>query len=654
MWDDDGNQVYEPEEARRFFAEPANLMVSIVDDGDNNGIRLYLGKSTDISDVMNLDQTLRVTATKYNMIYNVRRYGRNLKPSDFSSKASVKEDKGVRNMDKSTFNLLEGMYGTTRSSYLKLENARMIVRHSKKIDEMITGSRARNIDSIFVENAQGERFLFPTTQLAGGRAMTQHVNHGGSFADTVGQQIINMASAYANLGSASNFISSNISALAESAGSIREKCRCKMHETRKCFERLSRSGGYLNEAKRLEEAATTLVEGETSVDITEVQQVLALEGFDLSESVLTCVAEAIKSFEEREVSMDEGVRSKSEEGDDKCPECHGKGFIGGRRSPDGAGWIGGETCPACGGNGIESTSVVGRNVSTAAWNEFKAGKLPMFNHPKIRPDSMPGFRTNDAMLSFVLGQIVPEVKNSSMSSFLGYVAGELQNESLPESRRKSLKTVATHAIQLAKVIDVPMPKNETVREFAEWINSFRPSAILAETDDDMMSDRFPGSRDPESFAAGAHGDAMEDASEEVVNEFDPEDFLKSHGPDFNWGDAGLSGEELNFDKAYILSSLSHYLSKKVEDQFGFTDVDMDAEANELFDKVAPLLTDAGYQLSEDAFGRSDMVIQTNQGASLAREVTKPVSIDPYNGDEVPTDTDYVTRMRQLAGMPWNR
>ena len=121
MYDDEGTQVYEPESARRMFAKPENLLVSIVDDGDDSYIRLYLGKSTDIDDVMGLDQTLRQTATKYNMLYNVKRMGKELSPADFSTTESVTENK-----DESPMNLLlEGMYGTTRSSYLKLENARL-------------------------------------------------------------------------------------------------------------------------------------------------------------------------------------------------------------------------------------------------------------------------------------------------------------------------------------------------------------------------------------------------------------------------------------------------------------------------------------------------------------------------------------------------
>ena len=629
MYDDDGNQVYKPEETRRFFAKPANLLVSLVDEGDNSSIRLYLGASTDIADVLSLDQTLRRTATKYNMIFNVKHHSRDLEPTDFASKASVTEDKKEEPM-----NILEGMYGTTRSSYLKLENARMIVRHSKKIDENIMGARGRHIDAIFVENAVGERFMFPTRQLSPARAMTQHVNQGGGFADTVGQQIMRMATDYANLGMASGHIATNSVVLGEGALAVRETCRHQMHEMRKTFERLYRANNpdkWSALAEAIEDKVNTLNEGNdenTAIDITEVRALLTTEALQLEENVLTSVAEAIRDMGECE--MEEGATTEIKE--PPCKACGGKGMMAGDR-----------LCTSCGGSGVDSITVVGRPVSTRAWNEFKSGKLDLFHAPSDemadidgKGTGKPKFLNKDAELSYKLSQIVPEVKNDSMVNFLSYVAEQLQNKN-DEGRQKSLRRVAMHAIQLAGMsLDEGIAaKSEAVREFSEWMNSTAPSRVLSEHDPDDHDYGYEASSDED----------IERDAEEVANDFDPQAFLADCGSDFNWGDEEIGSDEKEFDKSFILNLLTHYLDRKVQEATGLSgDVyDMSEFAESLFSQVEPLLTQAGYKLSEGELSRADVVIPTNQGEDLKREVTKPDA-----------DADHISRIRALAGMPWVR
>jgi hypothetical protein len=186
MYGEEGNRVEEPAEARHFFDKEENLMVWLKDDGDNSSINLYKSKRTDVHSVLGIRNTLATAATNFNLLFHFETTGANkITPKIFSS-GTVKESryKGGPSMK-----VFEGLYGTSRSSYLKLENARMIVRHSAKIDETKFGARGRCIESIFVENEQGERFLMPPV-LSAGRAMTQHLNHSGGFADAVGAQIL--------------------------------------------------------------------------------------------------------------------------------------------------------------------------------------------------------------------------------------------------------------------------------------------------------------------------------------------------------------------------------------------------------------------------------------------------------------------------------
>jgi hypothetical protein len=171
--------VAEPSEARRFMAHPKNLMVSLVDADDNSRITLSIGKAVAINDVLGLDQKLRTLATKYNMIFRAQRYGKVINPKNFADLAKITEQEDIE------MQVCEGMYGTSRSSYLRLEHARMIVRHNAKID---TNARQRCIESIFVESSKGRQQM-PTADLWTGRAMVQHLNQGGRFDDPVGRLI---------------------------------------------------------------------------------------------------------------------------------------------------------------------------------------------------------------------------------------------------------------------------------------------------------------------------------------------------------------------------------------------------------------------------------------------------------------------------------
>src|SRR5882672_5774368 len=76
IYDENGMAKTEPADGRRFMCYPHNLMVSLVDDDDNSRVSLNIGKSTNIGDVMGLDQKLRTIATKYNMIFRAQRYGK--------------------------------------------------------------------------------------------------------------------------------------------------------------------------------------------------------------------------------------------------------------------------------------------------------------------------------------------------------------------------------------------------------------------------------------------------------------------------------------------------------------------------------------------------------------------------------------------------
>lgn len=109
------------------------------------------------------------------------------------------------NLDKRDYKYLSNkvqesaMYGTTKSSYENLDKTRLIIRHQKEINAEQMGARARNIQSLFIENEAGERFKYPFNHLAGARAMARHVANGGAPHDDFGKHIIETSGNIAKL-----------------------------------------------------------------------------------------------------------------------------------------------------------------------------------------------------------------------------------------------------------------------------------------------------------------------------------------------------------------------------------------------------------------------------------------------------------------------
>tara|TARA_R110000782_G_scaffold50724_4_gene109787 strand:+ start:2853 stop:4811 length:1959 start_codon:yes stop_codon:yes gene_type:complete len=67
------------------------------------------------------------------------------------------------------------------------DSVRLMIRHTRPMG--VTESRFRQVESLFVETADGERYKLPFTKLSGGRAMVEHVRQGGKPYDMRGTHI---------------------------------------------------------------------------------------------------------------------------------------------------------------------------------------------------------------------------------------------------------------------------------------------------------------------------------------------------------------------------------------------------------------------------------------------------------------------------------
>jgi hypothetical protein len=94
--------------------------------------------------------------------------------------------------------LFEGYYGTRKVSYSdQPKKTKLVIRHNRTLGE--GDARFRNIESLFVETADGERFRVPSRSLAHGRLLARHVAEGGTPYDRFGQHITEMMSEIATM-----------------------------------------------------------------------------------------------------------------------------------------------------------------------------------------------------------------------------------------------------------------------------------------------------------------------------------------------------------------------------------------------------------------------------------------------------------------------
>ncbi len=95
--------------------------------------------------------------------------------------------------------LFEGYYGTRKVSYSdQPKKTRLVIKHNRELGE--GEARFRNIDSLYVETEDGERFRVPSRSLTHGRMIARHCAEGGNPYDAFGQHIGQLVSELNTLG----------------------------------------------------------------------------------------------------------------------------------------------------------------------------------------------------------------------------------------------------------------------------------------------------------------------------------------------------------------------------------------------------------------------------------------------------------------------
>lgn len=193
VYDNDGRQVASGSDGRYFYSKDQKFTVQL--DDRTNVIKIKFGQSTDPTRIKKLVSTIRTGIAKKFLI------GVDIMP--YTGKDI--ELKHVQQMVKEGFSPATG---SMKTSYQATEGAKLIIRHNKPVNEEIRGSRSRNIQALFIENAQGERFKYPQNHLLAARTMTKHVAEGGTPYDEIGQKIIGLSEERAQLLQVASYIKS--------------------------------------------------------------------------------------------------------------------------------------------------------------------------------------------------------------------------------------------------------------------------------------------------------------------------------------------------------------------------------------------------------------------------------------------------------------
>ena len=232
LFTSEGKKTLNADEATRFYAFDQDLMVTIRLEDAKAEVVVQAGQDYDVVGNKKLLDSIKSAAHKNLGEYTVRKFDKKIAPKDFAHQSVVQEG-------------FSKPFGSVKTSYVKMSEARLIIKHSKGVNEEVRGARSRHIHSLFIENSQGEKFKFPHRYMAGAKAMAMHVNEGGTPYDDKGQAILSICEEIADLNKFVRHVKTN-NLVNETNDDIVEAVRAKLNGHKNIIKSLSTQRGYNN------------------------------------------------------------------------------------------------------------------------------------------------------------------------------------------------------------------------------------------------------------------------------------------------------------------------------------------------------------------------------------------------------------------------
>ena len=182
---------------------------------------------------------------------------------------------GKSNLDKRDYqflakrgdgNMMESkLFGTARVSYQDLGEARLIIKHNQPVNTELAAGRTMHIECIYIENAAGERFKYPTKSINGARALAEHIKHGGIPYDGIGKHIIGLSEELSSLRKFKNYVGRQ-DQLSEAMGDITSKVMERIEIVKKEIHQLQRPAYYQQFAESFEEQEARVIPEDVMTD----------------------------------------------------------------------------------------------------------------------------------------------------------------------------------------------------------------------------------------------------------------------------------------------------------------------------------------------------------------------------------------------------
>ena len=242
--DGEGNTTNEPYQARFYeFDYKSN--------GNSLGkVSVSLDEKSGVTIMYNKDFTENAGIEEEDNWYNFLKGMRN-----FAKKRLLNFE--VRDINKSNFTQRDYSYmaanrgetamtesalrGTDKTSFQKIGNAKLRIKHTGPIGE--GESRTKKIGSLFIENAEGEKFKYPFKHLSGARAMAIHVSEGGHPFDDFGKHITGLSEELSNLRKFKTYMGRS-SVMAESLAGHMDTVNERIVAVKKTIQNLQKPSNY--------------------------------------------------------------------------------------------------------------------------------------------------------------------------------------------------------------------------------------------------------------------------------------------------------------------------------------------------------------------------------------------------------------------------
>jgi len=208
-------------------------------------------------------RSFREFARSNTMKFDVQTSGQsNLDKRDYDFLAKRPEETGEGNMMESK------LFGTSKVSYQDLGEARLIIKHSQPVNPELAAGRTLHIESIYIENAMGERFLYPAKHLNGARALAEHIKNGGTPYDSIGKHVIGLSEELASLRRFKGYVSRQ-DQLSEAMGHITDRVAERIDQIKETIHKLQRPAYYQQFVESFEEQEEQIIPEDVINDLVD-------------------------------------------------------------------------------------------------------------------------------------------------------------------------------------------------------------------------------------------------------------------------------------------------------------------------------------------------------------------------------------------------